>query len=79
MLGRRLRVLGWEEEELGDGTGIGEEMRGAKAWQEKGLWERGEPMGWRRGRGRSWSGPGAFPHCTGWGKRRLRGLEACSP
>lgn len=22
--------------------------------------ERGEPMGWRRGRGRSWSGPRAF-------------------
>lgn len=32
--------------------------------------ERGEPMGWRRGRGRSWSAPKYFSHCTGCGERR---------
>lgn len=39
------------------------EMKGAEALAGEGVVgrvERGEPMGWRRGRGRSWSGPRAF-------------------
>lgn len=34
--------------------------------------ERGEPMGWRRGRGRSWSGPRAFRTALLWEKEAVR-------
>lgn len=62
---RRLRVLGWKEEELGDGAGIWEEMRGAKAWQKKGLcegWREGNQ--WAGGEGGGGAGQALGPSCT---------------
>lgn len=60
---------------LEDGAWTWVEMRGAEALAGEGAVgrvERGEPMGWRRGRGRSWSGPRAFRTALLWEKKAVR-------
>lgn len=55
---------------------IWEERRGAKGLAGEGAVgrvERGEPMGWRTGRGRSWSGPRAFRTALAGERRRGQG------
>lgn len=59
-----------------NGDGAWGERRDAEALAGEGAVgrvERGEPMGWRRGMGRSWSGPRAFRTALGGGGRRLPG------
>lgn len=56
------RPWGGEEGGEGGGAGIWDEPERWRPGPERGCGrvERGEPMGWRTGRGRNWSGPRAF-------------------
>lgn len=60
---------------------IWKERRGAKGLAGEGAMgrvERGEPMGWRTGRGRSWSGPRAFRTALA-GEQRRAGAGRLEP